>query len=376
MQTLTREGCLARRARLVEASGVDLLIVANPRHIHYLAGLYVTPLALSAWGPNFLLIDCATGASRLVVHNLIAADARTAHVDAVESWTWYDMAADPGIDPYRQGVEELNARLRPYADAGKRIGAEIGWLPLGAHVADPLDITPLLLDMRRTKHPDELALLREAIRVTGAGHRAARQAIRPGATELDVYNAIQAAMVDEAGGAVLLLGDFVSGERAERIGGPATPRVLRPGELMIVDLFPIVNGYRGDHTATVAMDVEVHLSDRQRALEAAVHEALAAGESLLRPGSRAGDVYRAVQRKLAEHRFAEGFTHHAGHGLGLGHPEAPFFVPNSDEVLRAGDVVTLEPGCYGPGFGVRIEHNYLVTPTGFERLSGHQAAFA
>jgi Xaa-Pro aminopeptidase len=72
---------------------------------------------------------------------------------------------------------------------------------------------------------------------------------------------------------------------------------------------------------------------------------------------------------------ADAFPHHAGHGLGLTHPEAPFFVRHSDESLLQGDVVTLEPGLYVSGVGgLRIEHNYLVTERGYERLSHHEIA--
>jgi Xaa-Pro aminopeptidase len=138
-------------------------------------------------------------------------------------------------------------------------------------------------------------------------------------------------------------------------------------------VFPLVNGYRADFTATLAVDRQ--LTDVQRALEAALHDALQAGESMLRPGRYARDVYQAVYDRLAQHGFAEGFNHHAGHGLGLGHPDAPYFVPQSNEVLIAGDVVTLEPGSYGPGFGARIEHNYLITEEGWERLSQHSTTF-
>ena len=73
--------------------------------------------------------------------------------------------------------------------------------------------------------------------------------------------------------------------------------------------------------------------------------------------------------------MAEQFPHHAGHGIGLTHPEAPFIVRRSTETLLAGDVVTLEPGLYIAGVGgIRIEHNYLITPTGYERLSNHTIA--
>ena len=73
--------------------------------------------------------------------------------------------------------------------------------------------------------------------------------------------------------------------------------------------------------------------------------------------------------------MAQYFPHHAGHGLGLTHPEAPFFVREADETLLSGDVVTLEPGLYVSGIGgIRIEHNYLVTERGYERLSNHEIA--
>ena len=68
-------------------------------------------------------------------------------------------------------------------------------------------------------------------------------------------------------------------------------------------------------------------------------------------------------------------VHHAGHGIGLEHPEPPILVPESRDVLLAGDVVTLEPGVYLQGVGgIRIENNYLVTDNGCERLSHHNIA--
>ena len=70
-------------------------------------------------------------------------------------------------------------------------------------------------------------------------------------------------------------------------------------------------------------------------------------------------------------------AHHAGHGLGLEHPEPPILVSESDDVLIAGDVITLEPGCYIEGQGgMRFEHNYLITESGSEQLSQHHIGLA
>jgi Xaa-Pro aminopeptidase len=71
--------------------------------------------------------------------------------------------------------------------------------------------------------------------------------------------------------------------------------------------------------------------------------------------------------------MAAQFPHHAGHGLGIAHPEPPYIVREATETLVAGDVVTLEPGLYVDGIGgIRIERNYLITEAGFECLSRHE----
>ena len=100
---------------------------------------------------------------------------------------------------------------------------------------------------------------------------------------------------------------------------------------------------------------------------------MTAGETELKPGRSCRDVYQAVRGAFEGVGLADYFPHHAGHGLGLTHPEAPYFVRHANETLLDGDVVTLEPGLYVPGVGgIRIERNYLVTAQGLERLSGHE----
>jgi Xaa-Pro aminopeptidase len=103
--------------------------------------------------------------------------------------------------------------------------------------------------------------------------------------------------------------------------------------------------------------------------------AMAAGKSHLRPGMPCRDIWNAINNVYASEGMSQFFGHHAGHGIGLTHPEAPFLVPQSSESLMAGDVITLEPGLYVPGVGgLRIEHNYLITESGYERLSQHTIA--
>src|SRR5262249_1838451 len=104
-------------------------------------------------------------------------------------------------------------------------------------------------------------------------------------------------------------------------------------------------------------------------------EAMAAGEKELHAGAACVNVFGAVNGVFETAGVAQHFRHHAGHGLGLTHPETPLFGTGSTDTLVAGDVGAVEPGLYITGIGgIRIEHNYLITEMGYERLSNHTIA--
>jgi Xaa-Pro aminopeptidase len=224
--------------------------------------------------------------------------------------------------------------------------------------------------LRRQKEPDEITLLRQCMRATDAGHARAWDVVRTGISEMDVFREVQAAALAMAARPGLIYGDFrATTSKMPHLGGLPTSYRLRLGDLFILDYSVVLNGYRSDFTNTIAVGVPT--MKQQETFQICV-AALRAGESVLRAGARAADVYAAVSGAFTEAGRAP-LPHHAGHGIGLAHPEPPIFVPESDDVLMAGDVVTLEPGSYETGVGgMRFEHNYLITETGAERLSNHR----
>ena len=136
------------------------------------------------------------------------------------------------------------------------------------------------------------------------------------------------------------------------------------------DFSVVLDGYRSDFTNTVSIGEP---SAEVVELHEICKAGMAAGEKSLKAGTKASDVYAAVAEPLYPSR-QERFLYPSRWAwpIGLGHPESPILVPQSTDVLRAGDVVTLEPGSYVEGVGgMRIEHNYLVTETGYERISNH-----
>ncbi len=169
---------------------------------------------------------------------------------------------------------------------------------------------------------------------------------------------------------MIVYGDFAVSPGPERRGGPPTGRVLEAGDMFILDFSVVIAGYRSDFTNTLVVGREP-TADQRRLYDLCVG-AMAAGEKELRSGRECRTVYDAVRGVFEKAGVAEHFPHHAGHGLGLTHPEAPYLVRHADETLAAGDVVTLEPGLYVAGVGgIRIENNYLITDRGYERLSNH-----
>ncbi|MBY0524067.1 MAG: Xaa-Pro peptidase family protein [Gemmataceae bacterium] len=361
---LTAEGCRQRRQRLWQQlepwADSDYLLLSDPIHLAYLANFSVDSFSLGAGFRGYLLLR-KDGHTKLIHENRLPASVEQAHVDERRVVDWYD-GQSPGHGP---------RQLAPLAEVNPRSGG----LRIHDRVGDPAAsaIIHAIAELRRRKDPDEIDLLRRCMRATEAGHAWARANIRPGMTELDVYCGVNTACIQAAGQAVIVYGDFAISPGPQRRGGPPTERVLEPGNMFILDFSVVIDGYRSDFTNTLVVG-KPPTADQQRLMDLSL-AAMAAGEKELRAGAACQSVYDALRGVFDQARVGEFFPHHAGHGLGLTHPEAPYFVRRSSETLQAGDVVTLEPGLYIPDVGgLRIEHNYRITEAGFERLSNHTIA--
>ncbi|MGP0069810.1 MAG: M24 family metallopeptidase [Isosphaeraceae bacterium] len=375
---LIAEGCAARRKRLWEAlpATCDLLVLGDPSHLIYFAGYVPSPFVFRTVESGALLL-LEPGRSTLVADDMVKGFLEKAFVDERVAPAWYDGRHSA---PYRQGQLIDSALGRLSKMPGRRVGIEMAGVPSGMveglRAARPglelVDIGPLIRPLRRSKDPDEVETLRRSMRAGEAAQAAALAEVRPGMSELDACLIVHRAAADAAGEPVIVYGDFASGPRCYRDkGGPATAREIEPSDLLLLDFSVVVSGYRGDFTNTFAVGGAP--TARQREMFEACLDALRAGESRLKPGTAGRDVDAAVRGHFATLGLDHAFTSHSGHGLGLGHPELPYFVPESTDTLVEGDVVALEPGLYIEGVGgMRYERNYLITSDGFETLSNHE----
>lgn len=386
---LTSEGCLKRRTRLWDAvpESIEWLLVADPRHVHYLSNFWVQPLSFSAGERGLLLLERGGDATLFADNFTLRSSAGTPHVNRQVEEAWYDHRHSVVNRDHAlfAALKSVSGRLN-----GRSGAVEAEWLPLGAFEVlgldhgthsvtreatdEPdasrfVDLGTTLRRLRRNKEQDEIELLRRCMQATDAGHARAREVVREGASEFDVYRAVQTAAMETLGQPGLVYGDFRGVNAASpKAGGLPTDYKLARGDLFILDYSIVLAGYRSDFTNTLAVGEP---SNEQQMLFRLCEAAMTGGENALQSGVRAADVYAAVSRPLEEAGYGA-LPHHAGHGIGLGHPEPPILVPESEDVLEVGDVVTLEPGMYVEGIGgMRIENNYLITEDGAEKLSNH-----
>ncbi len=139
------------------------------------------------------------------------------------------------------------------------------------------------------------------------------------------------------------------------------------GTLVVVDAGCVVDGYCSDCTRTFAVGEP---DERLRSVYDLCARAQLDGLAAVRPGAAGRDVDAASRVAIADAGLADAYGHGLGHGVGLEIHESPTLRPESDDVLEAGNVVTVEPGLYLAGdVGVRIEDLVVVTDDGCERLT-------
>jgi Xaa-Pro dipeptidase len=264
--------------------------------------------------------------------------------------------------------DQLQAAMRQVPASGQRTACEHSMLGAAVQAefsSEPIDLDHALWDLRRRKDADELQMIRHAIACTDAMYRRARDIIRPGITELDVYCQLHTAAVLAAGEPLTALGnDF----QCNSPGGPPRNRPALAGELMILDLGPAYRGYYADNCRTFSVDGQP-TDEQLRAREVVISVFELVAEHV-RPGASCRELFERSRQILDEYQPGA-FFHHLGHGIGLYPHEAPHLNPNWDDRFAEGDVFTAEPGLYTEHLhaGIRIEENFRVTADGIEQLT-------
>lgn len=225
----------------------------------------------------------------------------------------------------------------------------------------------LVEELRQIKDKDEIARIRRAVWCAEKAFGVLKATLRPEKTEKEIANELEYEM--------RLFGarwrGFASivgvGPRAALPHAVPTDRQIGQSDFVLVDWGADEGLYKSDLTRVL---VTGKISSKLERIYGVVLNAQSRAIAAMRPGVPAKDIDKIARETIAKAGFGRYFGHGLGHGVGLEIHEAPRLAVTSKAVLKAGMVITVEPGIYLPGWGgVRIEDDVLVTRKGHEVLT-------
>ena len=273
---------------------------------------------------------------------------------------------------------------------GKAIGCEADHLTMER--ADKLnaflkpkrgvDISPATMQQRMLKSAAEIMMIKHGANVADVGGYAIREAIREGATELEVSIAGRDAMEREI---AKRFPDaeyrdtwvwFQSGLNTDGAHNPVTNRKLQRGDILSLNCFPMISGYYTALERTLFVGEVDPASLKIWEANIAAHEY---GMSLLKPGASCSGVTAQINTFLAERQLLQYRTFGYGHSFGVlshyyGREAGLELREDIDTVLEPGMVISMEPMLTipdgQPGAGGYREHDILViTEDGAEDIT-------
>ena len=278
----------------------------------------------------------------------------------------------PGFEILRAGPDLLGEVAK---DLQGRVGFEDASLSFRSHArlaegsdAELVGASGIVEELRSVKDEQELVAIRAAVAIADRAYKLLVEQGIDGRTEKQIAADLEATMRrlgadDRSFAAIVASGAHGALPHAEARDVP-----VELDTLMVVDMGCMVDGYCSDATRTFATGA---LGERAREVYDVVARAQQAGLDAVRSGADCREVDGAARAVITDAGFGDHFGHGLGHGVGIEVHEAPRLAQSADGSLRAGHVVTVEPGVYLPGeLGVRIEDLVVVTDDGADVLTG------
>ena len=221
--------------------------------------------------------------------------------------------------------------------------------------------------LRQIKTPSEVLAIRKACNITADAFRAILSRIREGMTEKELQIELNFTMLRLGADTTAFDTIIASGENGSLPHAIPGNRPIRKGDMITMDFGAKVGNYCADMTRTVAFGQP---SPEMHKIYETVLRAQTMCEDALSAGKNCFDIDKLARDYIDARGYAGRFGHGLGHSVGIDIHEEPRLSPSCQEILRAGVVITVEPGVYVPGLGgVRIEDTCLVKENGCEALT-------
>jgi Xaa-Pro aminopeptidase len=343
---------MSRADRLVELIAereLDQLFVSDLTNVRYLAGFTGTNGA------------CLVGREERIFFTDFRYTERAAQEVGEE---WERPQAERELVPQitarmsgRVGFEDAKVSVRQLARLEAALGEGVDLVPAG----------DLVEQLRAVKEPEEIERMAAASELADGVLRWTVERGLAGRTERDVARACEA-RIRELGAEPSFSPIIAAGENGALPHAEPGEREIGAGEIVVFDMGAELDGYCSDGTRTFATGEP---EEEAREVYDLVLAAQLASLAAIRVAASGKEVDAVAREMISEAGHGDHFGHGLGHGVGLEVHESPRLATTSEDELREGNAVTVEPGIYLPGrFGVRIEDLVVVTGDGYSNLSG------
>ena len=339
---------------LLHLKANDAVVIHDPSNIFYLTEGY--------GGEGFLYL---TAKRRAVVTDFRYVEAAQNHApdfevvmtsrDRKPGHCLAELCAADGISEISYESNFLS--VDDYEELREAVGEEISFHPL----------KKVPQQLRQIKTPAEIITMRRAAAITSEAFEAVLPKIRPGMTEKELQIELDFTMFRLGAEELAFDTIIASGENGSLPHAVPGSRRLQKGDMITMDFGAKVGGYCSDMTRTVALGQP---SPELQKIYATVLRAQTMCEAALAAGKNCFEIDRLARDYIDSQGYEGRFGHGLGHCVGIDIHEEPRRSPPCHDTLRAGMVITVEPGIYIPGLGgVRIENTCLVKETGSEPLT-------
>jgi Xaa-Pro aminopeptidase len=344
----------------IQKNGCDGLLIQDPTNLFYMTGLELSAgkLIVHSKGAN-LLVD---GRYFESCKNNAPFPVRLSDPPTFES-----ILSSQEFSPIKKlGFDSENTTYKSYEQLQKIInnisktGRDLELVALDA---------PLKLQ-RSIKDENEVQALREAADLGTKGFDFLNSILKEGITEIECAQELEIFWKKNGSKGVAFDPIIAFGQNSSMPHYRAGKEKLTKGQVVLIDIGVNLEHYHSDMTRVVFFGKP---DSRLLEIQAIVQKAQQAALDLCKPGTTLGQLDQAARNIIAEHGYAEKFTHSLGHGIGLDVHEYPTIKnapPFADIPLVKGMAITIEPGIYLPGIGgIRIEDTVVITENGHENLS-------
>lgn len=246
------------------------------------------------------------------------------------------------------GFEENSMNVREYKAFRMKL----------AENQDFVEMQRIIDKPRRIKDESEIIKISEAEKIGDEALSHILGVIREGMTEREIAVELEYFMKKRGASALSFDTIAASGARSAMPHGVASDKKLEKGDFLTLDFGCVYEGYCSDMTRTVVIG---KASETQKEIYNIVLSAQKAAIEAIRAGAVCSEIDAAARKVITAAGYGDNFGHGLGHSVGIEIHENPSFSPKCDDILRSGNVITVEPGIYIEGFGgVRIEDLVLV----------------